>query len=84
MTLKEYIETNKLTTMDGYDDCIAGIGYRSNSDGEYVVYDTDKVLQKLMGDGMTDHEAMEFHHYNQQTAWVGPNTPGFIVTSLLK
>jgi hypothetical protein len=78
-SLQEYIETNELITMDGYDDCIAGIGSRSGS-GEYVVYDTDKVLQKLMDDGMTENEAMEFHHYNQQDAWVGLNTPGFIVT----
>jgi hypothetical protein len=75
--LWEKIESNQLMTMDGYDDCIVGIGYRYNNE-QYVVYDTNKIVNKLMEDGMSYHEACEFHEFNQACAYVGPNTPGFI------
>ena len=75
--LWESIESNELMTMDGYDDCIVGIGYRYGSE-PYVVYDTNKIIDKLMKDGMSYHEATEFHEFNQSCAYVGPNTPGFI------
>ena len=45
--LWESIESNKLMTMDGYDDCIVGIGYRYENE-PYVVYDTNKIINKLM------------------------------------
>ena len=44
----------------------------------YVVYDTNKIINKLMKDGMSWHEATDFHEFNQACAYVGPNTPGFI------
>ena len=75
--LWESIESNKLMTMDGYDDCIVGIGYRYGNE-PYVVYDTNKIINKLMKEGMSYHEAHEFHEFNQACAYVGPNTPGFI------
>lgn len=75
--LWDTIESNKLMTMDGYDDCIVGIGYRYGNE-PYVVYDTNKIINKLMEDGMSYHEAYDFHEFNQACAYVGPNTPGFI------
>ena len=78
--IMDLIEDNELLTMDGYDDCIVGIGYRAGSQSTYVVYDTQKIINKLMKDGMTYHEAVEFHEFNQACAWVGDKTPGFIDT----
>lgn len=75
--LWDTIQSNDLMTMDGYDDCIIGIGYRYEMD-PYVVYDTNKIINKLMEDGMSWHEATEYHEFNQVCAYVGPNTPGFI------
>jgi len=78
--LKEIIKSEDLFTMDGYDDCIVGIGHRANGD-RFVVYDTQKILHKLIReDGMTWHEAVEFHEFNQANAWVGCKTPAFVET----
>jgi len=78
--IMEIIESNDLLTMDGYDDCILGIGYRSGDGDRYVVYSTQKIINKLMKDGMSYHEAYEFHEFNQACAWVGDKTPGFVDT----
>jgi len=78
--IKEFIKENELLTMDGYDDCILGIGYRANSHEHYVVYDTRKLINKLMKDGMSYEEACEFHEFNQACAWFGEGTPAFVDT----
>lgn len=87
MTAREFVDrfsdefvmgddSNGLLVMDGYDDCIVGVGQRFTD--HFVVYDLDKVLAKLMADGMTEDEAIEFHEFNQLGAWVGPGTPVFL------
>ena len=63
--------------MDGYDDCILGIAERYGL-GRIVAYDKDKVIRKLMKDGMDRAEAEDFFYYNQIGAWVGEGTPIFI------
>lgn len=78
--IMEVIEANELLTMDGYDDCILGIGYRAGSNDQYVVYDTKKIIDKLMNQGMSWHEAVEFHEFNQACAWFGDRTPAFVDT----
>jgi hypothetical protein len=67
-----------LVVMDGFDDCIVGVASRFHD--TFVVYDIEKVLNKLEADGMTREEAVEFHEFNQAGAWVGPRTPAFIDT----
>jgi len=69
-------DSNGLLVMDGFDDCIVGVGQRFND--YFVVYDYRKVIDKLMDDGMSYEEAVEFHEYNQVGAWVGPRTPVFL------
>ena len=75
--LMNLIEENDLLTMDGYDDCIIGVVHRACSD-QYVVYDTKKIINKLVKSGMSYDEAVEFHQFNQACAWVGDSTPGFV------
>ncbi len=65
-----------LLVMDGFDDCIIGVGQRFTD--HFVIYDLRKVLDKLMADGMTEEEAIEWHEFNQLGAWVGPRTPVFM------
>lgn len=88
MTTREFInersealmsneESGGLAVMDGYDDCIVGIVERFGSE-PFVVYDKQKVLAKLMANGMSYEESLEFHEFNQAGAWVGKHTPGFI------
>lgn len=65
-----------LTKMDGFDDCILGV---IDSWGRsFVVYDRQKVIQKLIDEGLTPDEAVEHHYFNQDGAWVGDNTPAFL------
>lgn len=66
----------ELLVMDGHDDAIIGVGQRFTD--HFVVYDFEKVIAKLMEDGMTRDEAVEFHEFNQVGAWVGPRTPVFL------
>lgn len=76
--IKEIIEEHNLLTMDGFDDCIEGVSYGKTT-GMVVVYDREKVIEKLMSHGMTYAEAEEYHEYNQADAWVGDTTPIFII-----
>jgi hypothetical protein len=66
----------ELLVMDGHDDAIMGIGQRFTD--HFVVYDLKKVIAKLMEQGMSEEEAIEFHEFNQLGAWVGPGTPVFL------
>lgn len=73
-------ESNRLLVMEGFDDCIVGVGERFCSAGveQFVVYDKSKVLAKLVSQGMTEEEAVEFHEYNQACAYHGPHTVCFV------
>ena len=69
-------------TMDGYDDCAIGILERYGMES-IVLYDKEKVIQKLMDGGIdTYEEALEFYEYNQLGGWHGDMTPGFLVRLL--
>ena len=70
-------EYGPMRKMSGYDECVAGVVERY---GECPIfcYDYDKLMARLMADGMTDEEADEFFRYNQLGWWVGETTPCFI------
>jgi len=66
-------------TMDGYDDCAIGILERFGMES-IVIYDKEKVIEKLMDEGIpTYEEALEFYEYNQLGGWHGDLTPGFLI-----
>jgi hypothetical protein len=67
-----------LIKMDGYDDCIMGAVVRFGSES-FLLYDQDAVIEKLMAEGMTYEDAVEFHEFNQLGAWVGDSTPAFFI-----
>lgn len=69
----------EMLTMDGYDDCIAGICTRFGQE-PVIIYDRAKVIARLMNDGMTEDEAEEFHEFNQAGAWMGERTPAFLLS----
>ena len=69
----------EVVVMDGYDDCILGVAEGFGSK-EVVVYDREKVFQKLEDNGMTREEAVEWYEFNQLGAYVGENTPMFLIT----
>tara|TARA_R100000306_G_C4324330_1_gene116845 strand:+ start:219 stop:530 length:312 start_codon:yes stop_codon:yes gene_type:complete len=66
-------------TMDGYDDCVIGILERFGMES-IVIYDKEKVIEKLIANGCDSYEgALEFYEYNQLGGWHGDMTPGFLV-----
>lgn len=70
---------SSLTIADGFDDCILGVALRYGSE-PFIVYDMDKVIGKLVDDGMSLEEAEEYFEFNILGAYVGPSTPGYIQT----
>ena len=66
-----------LMLMDDYNDCIVGVAERFGS-GSHVVYDLNKVLNKLVESGMNEEEAREYYEFNMIGSYVGDNTPSFI------
>lgn len=75
----EFYPDHEMLKMDGYDDCMIGVvsGFKQEP---VFAYDYDKVIAKLMADGMDRDEAEEFHDFNQAGAWMGEGTPMFIRT----
>ena len=66
-------------TMDGYDDCVIGVLERFGME-PIVLYDKEKVIQKLMDDGCDSYEgANEYYEYNQLGGYHGDKTPGFLI-----
>jgi hypothetical protein len=63
--------------MDGYDDCIIGVVEQFGRP-PIVCYNRELVIRKLMDEGMSEEESIEFFEYNQIGAWVGDYTPCFI------
>jgi hypothetical protein len=63
--------------MNGFDSCIVGV-IDDFSGNKKVCYSYEKVLDKLVDQGMTRDEAVYFHEYNQLGAYVGDNSPCFL------
>ena len=79
-TLLDQSDGHGAVLMTGFDDCVVGLLERFGVDVPVVVYDREKVIQKLMDNGIeTYEEAEEFYHYNQLGAWVGDGTPAFLI-----
>ena len=58
-----------------YDAYIVGLGYRFN-EGPYVAYSIDRIMDGLLGSGMTDEEASEY--FDSNIAFLTDNAPIFI------
>ena len=77
--LEEYgdlIGDVELVTVDGYDDAILGIDSKSYR----VIYDADEMVDILMEDeDMSEEEALEYLDYNVFNAWIGDQTPIYMI-----
>lgn len=62
---------------DGLEVALIGICRRFNV--TVALYDYEKCIEALMGDGGTREEVIEYLEYNTLGAWVGENTPAFFV-----
>lgn len=78
--IKQLIEKyDELLIMDGFDDCIVGVGESCGSEHR-VVYDVTKIVEKLMNEGMTEEDTYEWFSFNQLGAYLGEQTPIFLFT----
>ena len=71
-------DINQRLKVDGHDDAIIGTG---NSFGRtsVLIYDSEKIINKLMKrDKMTHEEAEEFFDYNIVGSYNGPGLPIFL------
>lgn len=77
LELIEYFQDENMLQMDGYDDCIVGVVEQFGRP-PIMCYDKEKVLQKLVSEGLTHDEAIEFFDFNQIGCHMGEYTPCFI------
>lgn len=76
LDITDYVSEDALVMdpRERYDSCIIGATY----DGDKVIYDANKGIQKLMDeDGMSEEEAVEYFEYNILGAYMGESTPIF-------
>lgn len=64
-----------LLMADGFDDAIVGICCCSFR----IIYDYDLMLEILVEEGMEEIDAIEHLEYNVLNAYVGPQTPIFML-----
>ena len=67
--------------MDGFDDCILGVG--SIAGRLVLVYDGDKIVDALVASGMSEEEAREHKMFNIDGAYLGPGTPVILDVKVL-
>ena len=58
----------------GLEDALVGYAQRCGQP-TVAVYDSDKVIEIFVKDGMEQDEAMEYFEFNVLGSWVGKNTP---------
>lgn len=79
-TIIDELEDGAVFLPDEFDDAILGTCERFGSPYTVVAYDTEKILQEYVRQGMTYDEALEFFNFNTLGAYVGEQTPVFIRT----
>ena len=71
----EFLEDLLLAT--GFDEAILGRGSRCGQP-DVAVYDTEKIINILVKQGMSHEEAVEYFDFNIVGAWMGDQTPIFM------
>jgi len=78
--VKEFIEfeNENAVTVTGHDDAIIGMAYTYGKN-PVVLYSIEKILDKLVDDGMSRDEAFEFFDYNILGSYISENNPVFMM-----
>lgn len=59
---------------DGFDECV--LGYEYNFDGNIrLIYSIDKIINKLIDEGMDLDDAIDYFEFNIRDSYVGEQTP---------
>jgi hypothetical protein len=80
-TLREKIndllsEDETILLADGFESAFIGIARQFNT--AFAVYDRDKCIE-ILTENMSHEEAEEYFQYNVEGAYVGENTPAFLI-----
>ena len=68
-------ENTEILMADGFDNAIIGLCSKSMR----VIYDYDLMIEVLEDEGMTEIEAIEHLEFNVLNAWVGDQTPIYMI-----
>lgn len=74
MTLNDILDVFPDETFlkaDGFDDCILGVDENTMN----LVYSVQKCIDKLVDDGLSFEDAIEYFEFNVKGAYVGEKTP---------
>lgn len=74
--LQEMYPDLELLQADGFDDAIIGVEPLSGK----IIYDIDKMVTVLIGEGLSGEESIEYLDYNVLNTYVGEQTPIYIQT----
>ena len=74
--LQEMYPDLELLQADGFDDAIIGVEPLSGK----IIYDIDKMVTVLIGEGLSGEEAIGYLDYNVLNTYVGEQTPIYIQT----
>ena len=67
--------------LDGFDDCIVGITEEFGANNR-ILYSVKRMVDKMVSEGMTEEEAMEFYSFNIIGGYFGEQNPIFLVDYL--
>ena len=71
----------EILLLDGLDEALVGVVFRHGQE-PIALYSVDGIRDVLMRDReISEEEADEHIAHNVTDAWLGPRTPGFLVTS---
>lgn len=72
--------------IDGHDNAFIGMTmlWRENGTTDVSVYSGEKIIENLMAQGMTEHQAIEYCAFNIEGAYVGEDTPVIVWNSDLQ
>lgn len=65
--------------MDGFDDAIVGLVSRFGLESPVVLYARKKMVEILVAQGSSEDDADEYISFNIESAWVGEQTPAFLL-----
>jgi len=69
-------EDESILLADGFDSAFIGVARQFNT--LFAVYDREQCIEILM-ENMSHEEAEEYFQYNVEGAYVGENTPAFLI-----
>jgi len=78
--IEEYLSSRELSSVfiDGFDAAIIGLLFRD--DIAIVAYSEEKIINKLISDGFSHEDAIEYFEYNIVNSYIGDCTPIIIQT----